>query len=95
VNRTAADPRHRTRVRRERRADAEIEVPVGERVERECPECGECFEVLVAGSDDGPSFDSCSNWDCDAFLAFQHQQREINRDSGPAQTALGQFAGGE
>jgi len=35
VSRTAADARHKTRVRRERRADAEVKVSVGERVEVE------------------------------------------------------------
>ena len=96
MSRAASDARHKTRVRREQRATVEIEVPVGERVKRECPECGEAFEILVAGADDESGYGNCWNWDCDAFHAYRLQERESSSaGSGPSQTALGRFAGGE
>ena len=69
--RTGAAARQRTRRRREERADATIRVPVNDHAEVSCPECGVSTTVIFAGdSEMFPSFGTCWNWDCEAFLKF-------------------------
>jgi len=82
---------------REKRADATIEIPFGERVQYKCPECGGSFETSIYGADrSAPSFDNCSNWDCDAFLKFVADGTGTTDDvETQTQANLTQFAGGE
>jgi hypothetical protein len=89
-----SDAAFETRRRREKRADATIEITFGEKTSYECPECGYEERIGIYGSkDNSPSFGNCSNWDCDAFLKFVDDgDRESDEPSG--QVGLDQFAGG-
>ncbi|MDS0280313.1 hypothetical protein NDI85_21240 [Halomicroarcula sp. S1AR25-4] len=90
AGRTAADARHETRRRREQRTDAVLKLPFGERVTLECPECGQAFETIIASEPrTSPSFDSCPNWNCDAFFKF----RSDGTESGPADAVSSRQAG--
>lgn len=95
-----SNARVETRRHREKRRDATIELPFNERVEVECPECGETFEMTIATchpAETTPSWSNCSNWDCDAFLKFEWDGSGAEPEtetSGPKQTGLDQFAGG-
>jgi predicted RNA-binding Zn-ribbon protein involved in translation (DUF1610 family) len=91
-----ADASLETRRAREQRLDCEITLPFNERVEVACPECGEEFPVTIATSTpaaSSPSWGRCTNWECDAFLKFRHE--DAVESSKPSQTGLEQFAGGD
>jgi len=98
--RTGADARHETRQRREERTDAVVELPFNERVEVDCPVCGETFETTIATGNPSihsPTFGRCTNWKCNAFLKFRSDGSEgsTTEDSEPTQMGLTQFAEGE
>ncbi|ELZ96612.1 hypothetical protein [Haloferax sulfurifontis] len=97
----ATDNRELTRIRRESRADATIEIPFNERTTVVCPECGESSTVKILTPDPetySPSFGPCNNWDCDAFLKLSwdgtRPAREPSPENAGTQTGLSQFAGG-
>ena len=93
-----SDARVETRRRREERTDAVVELPYNERVRVTCPACGEPFENSISCGDIpsySPTFGSCPNWECDAFLKFVSDGSEAEEeDDRPAQADLSQFAGG-
>ncbi len=92
--RTPSDSRRKTRLARERRTDAVIEQPYNvPHVDVVCPECGTEFVSTICGDpgECSPSFGSCPNWECDAFLKFRSDGSESTA-STPTQTGLSQFA---
>jgi hypothetical protein len=91
--RTAEDARALTRRRREARTDAVISVPFNTpHVDAACPECGEQFEVTIAGdpAEASPSFGTCPSWECDAFLKYVHDGESEPEPVG--QQGLGRYA---
>lgn len=93
TTRTPADARAQLRRKREERADAVIELPFNERVEVDCPVCGESQSVAIyAPPARSPSWTSCWNWDCDAFLKLQSDGTEATTEPQDVQTGLDRFA---
>jgi len=95
---TSEKARAKTRRRREKRKDATLSLPFGERAEVECPECGEVFENgIYADPSESPSFGNCPKWDCDVFLKYESDGTESPRetDTTAKQSDLAAFAGGE
>jgi hypothetical protein len=94
-----SDARFETRRHREKRADATVELPFNERVRVTCPECVESFATTIACGDPeaySPTFGTCRNWECDAFLKYVSDGSEgADESSGPAQVDISQFSGGE
>lgn len=91
------DAKTLTRRRREKRTDYVVEIPFGEpHVEYTCPGCGGEFHATMHVPKDEPSFGTCSDWDCDAFLKFIHDGDDSDRSAGHNRS-LGAFAdlGGE
>ncbi|CCQ34330.1 hypothetical protein [Halorhabdus tiamatea] len=87
------DARALTRRRREERVDAVIELPFGERVTVACPVCGKSKDVgIYVPPAKSPSWTSCWNWDCDAFLKLQSDGTEASMDPEDVQTGLDRFA---
>jgi hypothetical protein len=88
--------------RRAERADHHVEVPANERTRVECPGC-ECIfkNSIVCGDPKSyfPTYGTCTNWECDAFLQFRWNGEDgavsDEEDDEPAQTGLDAFAGGE
>jgi len=74
--------RQETRRNREKRKDGTIELPFNERVEVECPVCGESFETnILTGAGDPSSWGYCVAPDCDAFLKFRRDASEEEASS--------------
>lgn len=92
--RDRSDARLETRRAREQRCDGEIALPFGERVAVACPVCGEEFSTLIlADAGTSPSWGTCPDWDCDAFLKYRHESEVAVSADGQAD--LDEFAGGE
>jgi len=58
---------------REKRVDHTHEIPFGERVEVECPDCGTETAVGIYGDHD-VSYGNCWEWDCDTFHKFERDR---------------------
>ena len=87
-----ASSQQRTRRRREKRTDYVIELPFGvPSVEYTCPGCGETFLATIHVPKDEPTFGTCSDWDCDAYLKFIDESRDSRRSTGHNRS-LGAFA---
>lgn len=89
-----------TRRRREKQADATVDLPFGVHTEIECPACGEAFLIGIFGSPrDEPSFGRCSTWDCDALLKFVADgtgpTAGAAEEAAETQADLSAFVGGE
>ncbi len=85
------DARTLTRRRREKRTDYVVELPFGERAGFTCPGCGGDFEAVLHVPEGEPTFGTCSAWECDAFLKFIREGRDVRRSAGQNR-ALGAFA---
>ena len=59
-----------------------------------CPDCGESIEVGIYGGSTDRSYDSCWNWECDAYHKFSRDRSaetyadEQSTESETTQTKL-------
>jgi hypothetical protein len=75
------------RQRREARVDHDHDIPFGERVTVECPDCDETTEIGIYGCE-SPSYGPCWSWDCEAYHKFRRDRPAERDDLEDASSAL-------